>query len=111
MVDLREAARRILRRGQPPFQCSACGCPRAEDRRLLAGPGVYLCESCIRDAFARLAESPLGADGPGACRFCGGTYAPALLTHGAAPLVVCASCVRLMEDILSEDDDRRRAAT
>jgi ATP-dependent protease Clp ATPase subunit len=111
---LREAARRIVRRGRPPFQCSACGCPRTEARRLLAGPGVYLCEPCIRDAFARLTEPALEAEAAGLrgpCSFCGGTHAPALLTHGAAPLVVCAACVRLMEDILSEDDDRRRAAT
>jgi ribosomal protein S14 len=109
MVHLREAAGRLLRRVRLPLHCSACGRPRAEVRRLLSGPGVYMCETCIRDAAARLAEPAVGADTPGRCRFCGVTRAPVLLTEGATPLAVCAACVRLMEGILAEDDARRAA--
>jgi hypothetical protein len=110
MLHLRDAARLMLRRVRPP-QCSACGQPKAKARRLLSGPGVYLCEACIRDASERLAEAEVGTGAPGRCRFCGVTRPRAPLGGGAAPLVVCAPCVRLMEGMLAEHDARRGAAT
>ena len=27
--------------------CSFCGKPQSEARRLIAGPGVYICDSCV----------------------------------------------------------------
>ncbi len=32
----------------PPVACSFCGKPQAEARKLIAGPTVYICDSCVK---------------------------------------------------------------
>jgi hypothetical protein len=46
MAALSERVRRFARRFQRPVHCSACQLPRGPGRRLIAGPGVFICESC-----------------------------------------------------------------
>ena len=43
-------------------QCSFCGKGSAEAHRLIAGPGVYICDDCVRLCDEILAEH--AADGP-----------------------------------------------
>jgi hypothetical protein len=38
---------RQLNRPAKPPTCSFCGKPQTEDRKLVAGPGVYICPSCV----------------------------------------------------------------
>ena len=48
-------------RTEPPARCSFCGKPQAEVGRLIAGPGVHICDQCVglchtmveRDAMAK----------------------------------------------------------
>jgi len=56
------------------LRCSFCGKPQSQVRRLIAGPGVYICDECIRmcDDIIRdellddePAESPENTDGEG----------------------------------------------
>jgi hypothetical protein len=35
------------RRPSNPTSCSFCGKSHAEVRKLIAGPGVYICDSCV----------------------------------------------------------------
>src|SRR5207237_8398011 len=35
------------RDGQPDRRCAFCGRPRHEVRKLVAGPGVFICDRCI----------------------------------------------------------------
>ncbi|MDD5953119.1 MAG: ATP-dependent Clp protease ATP-binding subunit ClpX [Oscillospiraceae bacterium] len=43
--------------------CSFCGKPQSEARRLVAGPGVYICDDCIR-LCATMLEEELGQEAP-----------------------------------------------
>jgi hypothetical protein len=110
MGRLQAAAHRLKRAlgiSRNVLHCS--GCNRAKDDgyrhglRFISGPGVYLCESCLQTLTTRMAES-----GPPAsrarCSFCGQLRA----TLSLAELQVCANCIRLMDNILAEDDVHRR---
>jgi hypothetical protein len=37
----------LFTKAQPTASCSFCGKSHAEVRKLIAGPGVYICDSCI----------------------------------------------------------------
>ena len=95
---VRQVAHRVPR-------CRACRLPSAEGRRLIAGPGVYICESCI----ALLATRESAAATAERCSFCGRRDVP---IAGALPsLAICAACLELSHSILAEDDRRSRPAT
>ena len=86
-------------------RCRACRLPGAEGRRLIAGPGVYLCESCI----ALLATRESAAATAGRCSICRRRDVP---IAGALPsLAICAACLELSSSMLAEDNRRSRPAT
>jgi ATP-dependent protease Clp ATPase subunit len=96
--NITERIRRVAR-------CRACHLPSGVDRRLIAGPGVSLCESCI----ALLASRESAADAAERCSFCRRRDMP---IAGAWPsLAICAACLELARDVLAEDDQRSRPAT
>lgn len=98
MASIAERIRRVAR-------CSACQFPRGVDRRLIAGPGVHICESCI----ALLARRASAADAAERCSFCRRRDVP---IAGAWPsLAICAACLELARGVLAEDDQRSRPAT
>jgi hypothetical protein len=41
------AAKTPAKRPSNPTICSFCGKSHAEVRKLIAGPGVYICDSCV----------------------------------------------------------------
>jgi hypothetical protein len=98
VANIAERVRRFPR-------CRACQLPRGAGRRLIAGPGVYICESCI----ALLATRESAADTAERCSFCGRRDVP---IAGAWPsFAICAPCIELSHGILGEDDRRSRPAT
>ena len=98
MASIAEGVRRFPR-------CRACRLPGGVDRRLIAGPGVHICESCI----ALLASRESAADAAERCSFCWRRDMPIV---GARPsFAICAACVELARGILAEDDRRSRPAT
>ena len=102
MANITERVRRFS--GRIPC-CGACQLPRGADRRLIAGPGVYICESCI----ALLARRKSAAGTAERCSFCGRHDGP---IAGAWPsLAICEPCGELARGILAEDDRRSRPAT
>ena len=102
MANTTERVRRSAHRFP---RCRACRLPSAEGRRLIAGPGVFICESCIallstRESAAATAER---------CSFCRRRDVP---IAGALPsLALCAACLDVSRSILAEDDRRSRPAT
>lgn len=105
MATITERVRRIARRFQRPIHCSACHLPRGTDRRLISGPGVYICESCVAAAAVRSAASASIAR----CSFCGRREVP---IGGSWPdLAICSRCLELSREILAEDGRRTRPAT
>ena len=102
MANATERARRFAHRFP---RCRACRLPSAEGRRLIAGPGIYICESCI----ALLATRESAAATAKRCSFCGLRHVP---IAGALPsLALCAACLELSYSILAEDDRPSRPAT
>ena len=98
MANITERVRRFAR-------CRACHLPSGVNRRLIAGSGVYICESCI----ALLVSRESAAAAAERCSFCSRRDVP---IAGAWPsLAICAACVELTRGILAEDDRRSRPAT
>ena len=86
-------------------RCRACRLPGAEGRRLIAGPGIYLCEPCIT-LLATRASAAATAE---RCSFCGRRDVP---IAGALPsLALCVGCLERSHSILAEDARRARSAT
>jgi hypothetical protein len=72
---------------------------------MIAGPGVYVCESCI----GLLTTGESAAATAERCSFCGRRNVP---IAGALPsLALCAACLELSCSILAEDDRRSTPAT
>ena len=102
MANATERARRFAHRFP---RCRACRLPSAEGRRLIAGPGVYICEPCI--ALLATRESTAATAEP--CSFCRRRDVP---IAGAWPSVaICAACLELARGVLAEEDQRSRPAT
>jgi hypothetical protein len=102
MANTTERVRRFAHRLP---RCRACRLPSAEGRRLIAGPGVYICESCI--ALLATRESPAAT--AERCSFCGRRDVP--IADALPSLALCAVCLEISHSILAEDDRQSRPAT
>jgi hypothetical protein len=108
----------------PVGPCSFCGHPRQACDRLIAGPGVFICDRCVAQA-TRLSASAPGegwAEGPlrlevqgseARCSFCGkdGRQGVLLVAGGLAATPdgkfgqdarICDECLDLCLEILAE---------
>jgi len=124
-LHLSGASLRWGRRGPlpPDLTCSFCGRPQRKTRRLVAGPGIYICEKCVETAEAvigsgQAAETALGPlqSVPATmtqqrCSFCGkrrhqvtGLAASPGNPAGklAGDAAICAECLILCREIHSE---------
>jgi hypothetical protein len=116
--------RRTQRPPGPLGPCSFCGRSREECDRLIAGPGVFICDRCVAQA-TRLSASAPGegwAEGPlrlevqgsqARCSFCGkdGRQGVLLVAGGLAATPdrkfgqdtrICDECLDLCLEILAE---------
>src|SRR6266511_2052598 len=110
------------------YRCSFCGTPRDDVRKLIAGPGVYICNECVdtcaqnfsggsrwqeerrawidyppMSPWPRQRQSHLGDDI--ACSFCGKVEPEVqrLVQGGARPnTFICDECVGLCQIIMRE---------
>jgi hypothetical protein len=116
--------RRRARRQGPVGPCSFCGRSREECAKLIAGPGVWICDGCVARAsglargvaVADHAEVPLGVEPPrsqATCSFCGKQTRKVrrLVVSGRASAPggkvspgtrICNECLELCEEILAE---------
>ena len=102
--------------------CSFCGRPQHEVRKLIAGPGCYICETCVEliegVASGNPARTRLGPvhavpeqDERARCSFCGkhrclvtGLAAGDAETGlGSGPTAICTECLSLCNEILAEE--------
>jgi hypothetical protein len=114
------------RRGRPrgPGPCSFCGRSHEECAKLIAGPGLFICDRCVAQAnrlrtgaaVEDRVEAPMLLEAPGSevrCSFCGkeARQVEHLVAGGAAaapgaisgPAVrVCGECLDLCLEILTE---------
>ena len=112
--------------------CTFCGRPQNRVRKLIAGPGVYICEGCIERAgnvisSGRAARTDLGAletvpeqQRRERCNFCGKSRDQAVgmagiaLSAGSHPegklhrkptgtAAICSECLALCNEIITEE--------
>jgi hypothetical protein len=116
--------RRVARpgKGSPEagarLKCSFCGKRQKQVRKLIAGPGVYVCNECIERADHVIATgeptvTPLSAmtsvDGqnkygaPVKCSFCGKRRHQVTGLAAAARVAICTECLALCHDIIAEE--------
>lgn len=126
IVEAAGGARRWRKRERTPLElsCSFCGRAQRKTRKLVVGPGVYICETCVALAdtvitSGRPAESALGIIEPVAanekrrrCSFCGKHryQASGLATTVDNPAggkfkadaAICSECLVLCREIHAE---------
>lgn len=94
--------------------CSFCGKDQKHVKKLIAGPGVFVCDECVSRVEAVLQTGnvtttrtatlrPVGQqDTADKCSFCGKrrSQVPAMASAGGAR--ICAECVGLCNEIVAE---------
>jgi hypothetical protein len=111
---------------QPQLSCTFCGKRQNQVRKLIAGPGVYICGGCVTLARHVIADGvtvttergPIHAvpgQQPGArCNFCGkqrdqvaaqaGIPVPATGKLDAGHAVICDQCLDLCDEIITDEE-------
>ncbi len=109
------AARRGKVKGAALLACSFCGKSRPQVRKLIAGPGVYICDQCISKADQVIATGGVAATPLSAvksigedittvkCSFCGKRRYQVSGLAAAARAAICAECLALCHEITAEE--------
>jgi hypothetical protein len=110
-------SRRAATVGWATLACSFCGASQEAVGRLIAGPGVAICDDCSRRALDLLVEGEgesaglqlVGGDprDPTRCSFCGKrSRRVGRLVAGSSGVHVCGECLDLCAEILREGNGR-----
>jgi hypothetical protein len=103
------------RRADTELLCSFCGKTQKQVKKLIAGPGVFICDQCIGKAdrvvrTGEVAATPLsaikalGEDVAAAkCSFCGKRRHQVPGIAAAAGGAICTECLALCHEILTEE--------
>jgi len=109
------ARRRKGKGGAALLVCSFCGKNQPQVRKLIAGPGVYICDQCISKAdqviaTGEVAATPLSAVKPigedittAKCSFCGKRRYQVSGLAAAARAAICTECLALCHEITAEE--------
>ncbi len=114
----RDEAPKSMGRRSTKIRCSFCNVSQADTKKLIAGPGVYICEQCTAGAGEAVATgAPVRgprqvtlrvatADEVHDCRFCGKSpsQVAAIVKGGRAR--ICNECLDLCVEIIAEHDGR-----
>jgi ClpX C4-type zinc finger len=117
-------ARRVMRPDPELLTCTFCGRPQNKVRKLIAGPGVYICEGCTALAAGVLrsghpADTEFGEISavPGEqtgirCTFCGkdrgqvanvAVLPEVTVERTSASAAICSECLALCDEIITEE--------
>jgi hypothetical protein len=94
------------RSGKKPvvLACSFCDRTQQEVRKLIAGPGVYICDSCVAVAGpvtrSRIDDPPFVVSPLSQCRFCGKWPRPDLVIATDHSFSICGECLDLCDEII-----------
>ena len=96
--------------------CSFCGKTQKQVKKLIAGPGVYICDRCIGGAHAVIAEpgrtvsTPIATiqqvgdeAGAGQCSFCGKPRHQVAAMASTSDARICDECLELCDEIVDEE--------
>jgi hypothetical protein len=101
---------------RPVLKCSFCGKRQEQVMKLIAGPGVYICNECVNkadevvatgkaDATPLSAMKPVGDDQDGSrvkCSFCGKRRHQASGLAITGRVAICTECLSLCHEIIAE---------
>jgi hypothetical protein len=90
--------------------CTFCGRPPSEVSKLIAGPNVYICNTCVEHAEQVVSGSPKApslfflsrGSARSACSFCGEKRDQGRPVVTRREANVCGDCLRLCREILNE---------
>jgi hypothetical protein len=127
IVESAGGSRRWLRRdrGRPDpglLHCTFCGKHQKQVTKLIAGPGVYICDRCVDLAKVVVSDGePVTTEiaeltaGPGdeprtQCSFCGkrrdqvaSLIVSSVQAERKAPAAICSECLDLCTEIITEE--------
>lgn len=96
--------------------CSFCGMSQRQVKKLVAGPGVYVCDGCTRRMHTVFAAPGQTASTPTAtirqvedearaeqCSFCGKPRGRVGAMASAGEARMCSECLALCDEIISEE--------
>jgi hypothetical protein len=108
-----------LRRGRGKhgdlLECSFCGKTQPQVKRLIAGPGVYICDQCIGKADRVIATGEVAATALSAvksigeaattvkCSFCGKRRYQVSGLAAASQARICTECLALCHEITADE--------
>jgi len=99
-----EAGGAVVRRPRetPSYSCSFCGAPDGGGHRLVAGPDVFICKSCVDSRVEPRAAGPL-RDRP--CAFCNKSPSDDATLSATDAHSICDGCVRICVEIFASKGD------
>jgi ATP-dependent protease Clp ATPase subunit len=81
------------------LRCSFCGKKQKRVAKLIAGPGVYICDGCVAQA-----RTWAPAPHPGrTCSFCGAWNPREGRLVAVGPTAICGECLDLCDQIIAEE--------
>ncbi|HVE91803.1 MAG TPA: ClpX C4-type zinc finger protein [Actinomycetota bacterium] len=94
--------------------CSFCSRHQKDVKKLIAGPGIYICDQCVELTRPVLAGAPVAVDertsiasAPvgfvDSCRFCGKRLKQVKAMAVSGESVICNECIDLCGEILAEE--------
>jgi ClpX C4-type zinc finger len=98
------------------LSCSFCGKGQKQVKKLIAGPGVFICNECIDRVHTVLAETGKRVSTPIAtiqqiseehreelCKFCGKRRLQVAAMAAAGETRICNECLGLCDEIVSDE--------
>jgi ATP-dependent protease Clp ATPase subunit len=90
-----------MKRSRKPRTCSFCGTPQNQVQRLIAGPNVFICDTCVA-RFLTSQEARQEQQGL-RCSFCGKSPRQVpFLAGGSQGVSICNACLDLCQEIIRE---------
>jgi len=90
--------------------CTWCGRPPSEVGKLVAGPKIYICDDCAKDAsrqLAKMADARPGLRGARTrCSFCSRVGTGSRRVVAGKTANVCDECLKLCLDFMALDSPR-----
>lgn len=128
IVNARGGGRRWRRRHAQPehLACSFCGSPQPKVKRLISGPGIYICDRCVAGArnigrAARPSADLIHAGARSRCGFCGKprSQTKAIVEPAVQPaalpnsrkyerVAICNLCLDLCDEIAASEQVQGR---
>ncbi len=98
------------------LSCSFCWKSQKQVKKLIAGPGTYICDQCVSGAHAVIAEPGRTASTPIAtiqrvsdearaeqCSFCGKNRHQVAAMASTGDARICNECLELCDEIMDEE--------